>query len=643
MTAVHHRAPLPALLALALACAPRTAPESPLPVPTGAESAAPALPTIPLREGPLEIRVVYPPAEALIGSRDSNFIFGSVGNGRASLTIDGHPVEVHPNGAFIAFIPVPPIEEPWYELVAAVATDSVRATHPVRVRKPRPVLADTGALVVDTASLAPAAGLLLPGGEPVRVAVEAPTNAALWVQERGGGRRALVPRATSAASLLPSPERLASAEIGQPDTISAPATVPATGRDGVYWSTDVPARVLADSAILVAARGADTIRLPLAHVDTVPPGGWWGMLGAAPSSMSDTDRVIHGRPVAGGTYRWAFLAGTPVRVTGATAGFARVRLGEGLDVWVSRDDVRLFPDGYAAPRPVAGNMRVVPSAEWSDVIIPMGERAPHLVELDGDRMILTLYGARANTDIIRWVGNDSLIRNITWVQEAGGRARYTLHLREPPFGWLAFWDGSSFVLRVRRPPRVDARRPLAGLTIAVDAGHPPAGATGPMGLYEAVPVLAIARRLRSILEERGAAVLMTRDAPEPVALAERPVIARRGNAHALVSIHLNALPDGVNPFTAHGTGAYFFHPPSEPLAREIQRGMVEWMGLRNLGVYYDNLALVRPTWMPSVLCEGAFLMMPEQEHAVTTEEFQERYARGVADGLERYFGALAGR
>jgi N-acetylmuramoyl-L-alanine amidase len=118
-------------------------------------------------------------------------------------------------------------------------------------------------------------------------------------------------------------------------------------------------------------------------------------------------------------------------------------------------------------------------------------------------------------------------------------------------------------------------------------------------------------------------------------------MARRANAHALVSIHLNALPDGVNPFLAHGTGTYFFHPQAEPLARAVQAGMVRRMGLRDLGIFYDNLALARPTWMPAVLCEGAFIMMPEQEAALRTPEFQRRYALGVADGLERYFRGLA--
>ena len=178
------------------------------------------------------------------------------------------------------------------------------------------------------------------------------------------------------------------------------------------------------------------------------------------------------------------------------------------------------------------------------------------------------------------------------------------------------------------------------MTIAVDAGHPPAGATGPTGLYEPVATLAIAERLKTYLEQRGARVVMTRTAPGAVALTERPITARRYNAHAFVSIHLNALPDGVNPFTAHGTGSYYFNAFSEPLARDVQRGMVRRMGLRDLGVNYDNLAVLRPTWMPSVLCEGAFVMIPAQEAALRTPEFQDAYARGVAEGIEEFFRGL---
>jgi N-acetylmuramoyl-L-alanine amidase len=230
---------------------------------------------------------------------------------------------------------------------------------------------------------------------------------------------------------------------------------------------------------------------------------------------------------------------------------------------------------------------------------------------------------------------------VTWRQVTSDRAEYRVELHDQPFGYLVRWDGSAIVLRVRRPPEVDAARALAGLVIAVDAGHPPGGSTGPTGLYEPVATLGIAERLRGYLEQRGATVVMTRTAPGAVALADRPVIARRAGAHAFVSIHLNGFPDGVNPFERNGTGTYYFNAWSEPLARAVQAGMVRQMGLRDLGVYYDNLAVLRPTWMPSVLCEGAFLMIPQQEAALRTPEFQDRYARGVADGLEAYFGALS--
>ena len=94
----------------------------------------------------------------------------------------------------------------------------------------------------------------------------------------------------------------------------------------------------------------------------------------------------------------------------------------------------------------------------------------------------------------------------------------------------------------------------------MDPGHPPIGATGPTGLYEPVPTLAIGLEVKRLLEAEGATVVMTRSTADPVPLYDRPIMARRANAQALVSIHLNALPDGVNPFVSNGTGAYYFLP-----------------------------------------------------------------------------------
>jgi N-acetylmuramoyl-L-alanine amidase len=67
------------------------------------------------------------------------------------------------------------------------------------------------------------------------------------------------------------------------------------------------------------------------------------------------------------------------------------------------------------------------------------------------------------------------------------------------------------------------------------------------------------------------------------------------------------------------------------------------LGLRDLGVHYQNLAVARPTWYPSALAEGLFLMIPDQEWIVRTPEGQQAYADGLVAGIERWARAAAAR
>jgi N-acetylmuramoyl-L-alanine amidase len=570
----------------------------------------------------------------MVEARDSSFIFGHVGNGRATLTINGLPVPVLPNGSYLAFLPLPRPYSARFDLVATLATDTLRVSHPIRLPRARPTPTLDGPLVVDTASLTPAPGLTLRPSERVRVSVRAPANASVWIDlDSGVTRRMLL-------------------------SASTPPGVRATGRDSTIlsrdsiarflgpadlWAVDVPAAILTSSKRLVVTRGPDTVRLalpPIAVTDTTPR---FVILGADPAPMSDTDRFVFARPQPDDTYKWFLLPGTRLELTGATGNFVRVRLDATLEAWVLAADARHLEAGLSIPRRVARNARVAAGDGWSDFVVPMSERPPYLVT-EGDRSIsLTLYGTTSSSDVTRFIASDSLVRMVTWDQEATDRLRFTLHLGQRPFGYLVFWDEvrGGLVLRIRRSPHIrDRGSPLRGLTIAVDPGHPPVGATGPTGLYEGDAVLAVGERMRALLEQRGATVVMTRTTPQPVALADRPIIARRANAHALVSIHLNALPDGVNPFVAHGTETYFLHPQAEPLARAAQARMIARMGLRNNGVYSRTLALARPTWMPSILAEGAYIMIPEQEAALRTPGYQEAYARALVEGLEDFFGAL---
>ncbi len=637
-TGVGRRA-IPLLILLGAACfpgpvsgpGPEVGPPAPVPPPTTAPGAPPpagttaptppiipttvGLPPIPNVVGPIALHVVYPPAGAQVGTRDSNFVFGSVGSGGATLRINGRPVEVKPNGSFLAFLPVPATSESAgiYEFEVTQGSDTVRAQHRVTLSPEPLAFPSSGPLIVDSSSLNPRGRPVLERWEPVRVSAIVASAAQAELQLADGARLLMLPTPGTANS----------------------------ARGSVVAATEVPAVRLNSGAWIQVIRGRDSVRLPLARIALSDSAGpQFARLGAAASTLPDTDRVVTGRPTVGGTYKWFLIPGTVAEVTGQVGAMTRVRLDSGLQIFVDRAEVEQLPAGTPAPRRVAGNARVAHEGGFTDLRIPMSEAPAYSVDAEAQALVLTLYGTIANTDIINFTSTDPIVRRVTWRQVQSDRAEYRVELLDAPYGYLVMWDRSALVLRVRAKPTINASRPLQGLTIAVDAGHPPGGTTGPTGLYEAVATLGISERVKVYLEAKGATVVMTRSAPGAVALADRPVIARRANAHAFVSIHLNAYPDGVNPFERPGTGSYYFNAWSEPFARAVQAGMVRHMGLRDLGVNYDNLAVLRPTWMPSVLCEGAFLMVPEHEAAMRTPEFQDAYARGVAEGVEEYFRAL---
>lgn len=568
---------------------------------------APPLPAIPMSDAPIAIKTVFPEANQTIPVRDSNFVFGSVGNGHATLTINGTPVRVAPNGTFLAYLPVPPSTSPRYELVAQNGADNARLTVPVKVPGPRTQLALTGPLVVDTGSASPrgTTNLLLRDNEPVRVSVRAPTNATAWVGVNGATYRL--------------------ANIG-----------------GNTFATDLAYGDLKSPATLFVARGADTVKLALSRAPLpAPRAPQYVMLGDS-AAQRDTDATIIGRDVPAGTYKWMFIPGTIVEQTGRSGDNVRVRLDSQLEVWVDAPSVKPLPAGFPSPRRVVGAMTLNPAAEWVDVVMPMSSPPPYLIEQEVNAVVLTLYGTNASPDIIKFIGNDSLVRMVNWVPVASDRVQMRFELTQAPYGYLTmFQPGVGFVLRLRRRPHVDLAHPLAGLTITVDPGHPPGGAIGPTGYTEAEGVLAVAMKLKAMLEQRGAKVVMTRTDMRAVDLHERSVVARRTNSHVLLSVHENAFGDGIDPFPNVGTSTLFFHPQSEPLARLVQAGMMREMGLRDLGVHYQNIAIGRTMWMPSIISEGLFLMVPEQEYAAKQPDFQERYARGIADGVEAYFRSFA--
>ena len=629
---------LATLFALLASCSPAPPTGGPAPsppTPPADEPRGEGLPAVPGRDGPLAIDVVYPAEGAQLTSSDSNFVFGSVGTGRAALRINGAAVEVAPNGAWLAFLPVPRDGVYRVEASAGGRTASLQRTIRVPARTPQPARGE--ALSIVAATVEPRGTVTVEEGE------------AVTVRFRGtpGARARLVFPDGSSVPLVEttSVER---AEGFQQDVAVQPrafteyvgtfaARAPLAARD-----TSVRAPTLAaglgrmGTAMVELARGGDTARLPLELS--------LGVLraGEARSAVAATDRadgMVIGQalPGSGTPYHWFFPNGTRFTVTGERAGWYRVRLTEDQHVWIEAGQLRLLPSGVPRASGTVGAVRLLPSRDWIDVRLTTSERLPFRVTADGSALEIEVYGARTRTNWLHYGAEDPWVRRASWEQVREDVYRVRLELERPAWGWRGFFDESgALVVRVRRPPVIDERRPLAGLLIGVDAGHPPGGAIGPTRLTEAEANLAISKRLVRMLEEAGARVLETRPDTAAVALGERPLRAEREGVHLLVSVHNNAFPDGVNPFENNGTTAFYNAPQSLGLARWMQRELVRELGLRDLGVARADLALVRPTWFPSVLTETMFLMVPQQEAALRDPHVHERIARAHFRAIERF-------
>jgi N-acetylmuramoyl-L-alanine amidase len=390
-------------------------------------------------------------------------------------------------------------------------------------------------------------------------------------------------------------------------------------------------------AVVEAIAGTDTARarwpLQVAVLDSLP---LVAELADDTTEGAVPDGMTVGRALPGGTYAWFFPTGTRAAVIGRRNDDLRLRLSRDAEAWVPAAEARPVARGGPAPAAVVGSVSITPHPDRATVRIPLSQRVPFRVE-EGDRsLVVVFYGASGDVDWMRYGPTDSLVRRMSWRQRAADEVALSFELAGPVWGFQARWSRSDLIFDIRRPPAINPGDPLRGRLIAVDPGHPPGGAIGPTGLREAEANLGVALELERLLEAAGAKVLMTRTSDSAVELWPRVHLAEQANADLLVSIHNNALPDGINPFLNNGTSVYYNHPRSVPLARAVQSALLRRLGLRDLGIGRGDLALVRGTWMPSVLTEGLFMMLPDQEAALRSADGRHRYAQAVLDGLREY-------
>jgi N-acetylmuramoyl-L-alanine amidase len=604
-------------------------------------------PAAPARES-LHIAVVYPAVTDVIQSHDSTFLFGAVRGGRGrptSLTVDGRAVPVLANGAWIAWCPLPDDTVAQFRLVARTegASDSTVSLFPARVApqfRPPP-----GRVVwIDTTSFTPAGSLVLPLAEGIPLSVQAAPGATV---------RLVLPWGASVPLVS---DTLPTALLGMAGAFvidSAPRRrASATGRYVGWLPT---ATLCADGrtacATLVVTVGADTAtaRWPLGVSVTDLTFPTVVVLDDDTAHTGTTDSLTPGRAVPHGTYNWFFPTGTIAVESGRWNDQVRLQLSRNTVAWVNASDVVRLPPGTPPPGGVVGSVRLASGPKAVTLRVPLPGRLPYQITERERSLTLRLYGGASDINWMQYGGaggaggagdggdaTEPLVTRMSYAQPAADEVTITLELARRVWGYRARFDGRDLLLEVRRPPELDRAHPLRGRTIVLDPGHPPLGSTGPTGLWEPVATLAVAFKAKALLERAGAAAFLTRSDSTPIELYPRTHFAELRDADVLVSIHANALPDGVNPFTNSGTSVYYFQPRSIRLARELDRALVTEFRVRDLGIGRGDYALVRPTWMPAALTEGLFMMLPEQEAMLASEDGQWRYARGVVRGIENF-------
>lgn len=177
-------------------------------------------------------------------------------------------------------------------------------------------------------------------------------------------------------------------------------------------------------------------------------------------------------------------------------------------------------------------------------------------------------------------------------------------------------------------------------TIVVDPGH---GGSADGAKYEGIAEktinLSVALKLETILKGYGYNVVMTRNSDTTVSLYRRADIANAVNADIFVSLHSNA---SVTNLQAQGIYTYY-HPTSKRgarLAASIQKPITKLTGAQDRGIDSADFVVLRETDMCAVLVEMGFMSTHEELMKLINDDYQNKLAMGIAEGIVQYLNAL---
>jgi len=151
--------------------------------------------------------------------------------------------------------------------------------------------------------------------------------------------------------------------------------------------------------------------------------------------------------------------------------------------------------------------------------------------------------------------------------------------------------------------------------------------------------LKVAQLIQTELRQRGATVQMTRTGDEDLYPQDRVDLINQMEPTLALSLHYNALPDHGDALNTQGSGAFWYQPQAHGLAVFLHDYLVRYLGRPSYGIFWNNLALTRPSVAPAVLLELGFMINPQEFEWIISSKAQEQIAVTLANGLAAWLNS----